>query len=96
MSKRNFILLIIILATATIGIFTFFFTVRPTPYPRKMKQAQISFHNLTLLGKSKLVPPVVTPPVDVSEYVPPPSRRNIKGQTGKSFQYVRSRLWTVY
>lgn len=83
MSKRNFILLIIILATATIGIFTFFF-YRPTnTIPEEDETGTNFFPQFNPFGKSKLVPPVVTPPVDVSEYVPPPSGETSKAKLAK-------------
>jgi len=72
MSKRNFILLIIVLVIVVIAIFGFLY-FRPATNTTTGENTGTNFFsqfNPFASNKTK-TPPVVTPPVDVSGYIPP-------------------------
>lgn len=74
MSKRNFILLIIILAVVVIAVFGFlYFKGKTTNTPRDESPGTNFISQFNPFRKSKPTPPAVTPPVDISEYAPPPT-----------------------
>jgi hypothetical protein len=70
MSKRNFILLIIILIIALIAIFGFLYFQPKTTTPGATTGTNF-LSQFNPFGNSTVKPPVVTPPVDVSGYTPP-------------------------
>ena len=72
MSKRNFILLITVLVLAVSGVFVFW-SSRPTgTAPTDSGTGTNFFSQFNPFG-TKPTPPAVTPPTDVSGYVPPSS-----------------------
>jgi hypothetical protein len=72
MSKRNFILLIIILIIAIIGFFVFLYFNQPVNTTGENTTGGTNFFSqFNPFGNSKTTPPVTTPPVNVSGYVPP-------------------------
>mgnify|MGYP001590215757 CR=1 FL=1 len=83
MSKRNFILLIIILSIAAIAIFGFLYFQKGTTTPGDENTDTNFFSKFNPFGTSKPTSPVVTPPVDISGYVPPPSPETSKAKLRK-------------
>ena len=78
MSKRNFVLLIIILIIAVIVIFGFlYFRSSPTG-PDDSGTGTNFFAQFNPFGTSKSTPPEITPPVDVSGYKPGPTKETQK------------------
>ena len=74
MLKRNFILLIIILSVVVIAVFGFlYFQGKTTNTPRDESPGTNFISQFNPFGVSKPTPPAVTPPVDISGYVPPPT-----------------------
>ncbi len=73
MSKRNFILLIIVLVVAALGFFGFLYLKQPTPPTTGTTSGTNFFSQFNPFGNSSSnKPPATTPPpVDVSGYVPP-------------------------
>lgn len=72
MSKRNFILLIIILSLTAIIVFGFLYFQQRTTTGGVDNTGTNFISQFNPFGNSKPTPPKVTPPVDVSGYVPPP------------------------
>ncbi|MES3031974.1 MAG: hypothetical protein V4699_01895 [Patescibacteria group bacterium] len=70
MQKRNFILLIIVLVITTISILVFLSFRKGTTPAEDTTPGTNFFSQFNPFG-TKPVPPAVTPPVDVSGYVPP-------------------------
>ena len=71
MSKRNFILLIIILIIAVVAVFGFLYFRPISTTPGNTSAGTNFFSQFNPFGTSKPTTPVVTPPVNVSGYVPP-------------------------
>ena len=74
MSKRNIILIIIFLLIVIIVFFGFLYIYKPSSsLPTETPQGTNFFADFLPFGKSKTStpPPAVTPPIDVSGYVPP-------------------------
>jgi hypothetical protein len=72
MSKRNFILLIIVLIILLIGVFGFLYFNQPKSGTTGSSTPGTNFFSQFGLGSGKTnTPPVVTPPTNVSGYQPP-------------------------
>ncbi len=72
MSRKNFILLIIILVAILAVVFGFlYFREPPTPTGTDTGGTNF-FSDFNPFGKSTTIPPKVTPPVDISGFTPPP------------------------
>jgi hypothetical protein len=73
MSKRNFILLVIVIIIALVAIFGFlYFRQSPATTPTGSSTGTNFFSQFNPFGSGKTnTPPTTTPPVDVSGYVPP-------------------------
>lgn len=72
MSKRNFILLIIVLALVIITIFLFLYFQQPADNQTGDNTPGTNFFSQFDPFRTKPKPPVVTPPVDISGYQPAP------------------------
>lgn len=70
MSKRNFILLIIVLAIVVVGVFGFLYLQQPSGTPGDSTGTNFGSKFNPFGSNNKPVTPVVTPPVDVSGYEP--------------------------
>ncbi len=74
MSKRNFILLIIILGLTVAGVFGFLYLRTSTTVPTDTSEGTNFISQFNPFGTNKPKPTVVTPPTDVSNYVAPASK----------------------
>src|SRR4051812_7202230 len=84
MSKRNFILLIIVLALGTISVFGFLYFRKITPTDTGSSiDTDNNFISKFNPFASKPNPKVVTPPIDVSGYQPNPVAEIPKAQLTK-------------
>src|SRR3989344_1322949 len=67
MSKRNFILLIIVLGAVIIAVFGFLYFRKPTTPPEGDTGGTNFFSQFNPFGASKPATPTITPPINVSE-----------------------------
>ncbi|OGI68745.1 hypothetical protein A3A05_00220 [Candidatus Nomurabacteria bacterium RIFCSPLOWO2_01_FULL_41_12] len=81
MSKRNFVLLIIILITVVIAILGFLYFRTSPATPADSGTGTNFFSQFNPFGVSKPTPPPVKPPADVSGYEPVPSETEIQKLT---------------
>ncbi len=72
MSKRNFILLIIILVAILAVVFGFLYFREPSTPTGTDTGGTNFFSDFNPFDKSTTIPPKVTPPVDISGFAPPP------------------------
>ena len=77
MSKRNFILLTIILVIAVLLVFLFLFTRKNTTTPG-VNGTGTNFISTFPTGNNTTTPPNTTPPANVSGYIPPASATTAK------------------
>ena len=84
MSKRNFILLIIILGLAVAAVVGILYFRPSATIPAENTAGTDFFSQLNPFGgSSTTTPPATTPPADVSGYVPPPTQDTQKSQLVK-------------